>query len=172
LRLVVCAFVWLASNYHTSFLANYVLTGNSAYFEVGGLNDGALSGCVLLSNGEYGDGSASATLESCTVVINSAASGGFDANGLTHGTNNVDVHTRIFGRMVEMDVVESKNASCPCTTWLISEDKPGADPWDSFDLGRDGINNWQEWLCGTRKFPPPAQGLQPQGASARCRLSD
>jgi hypothetical protein len=149
LGLLVYTFVWQASYFHTSFLANRAITGNSAYVEGGEMHNGTLSGCALSNNvsAYYGGCSAGASLESY-FVSNSAQSRGGASNDLTYGTSAQYRTPPISGGTVEVGEFECKTTFSSFATSLAAHSLQSDDSADYIDSDRIGMTTWQEWPCG------------------------
>ncbi len=79
-------------------------------------------------------------------------------NGFATNTTDLDGNLRIIGPSVDMGAYEFQGPPLAVfRAWLKSYGLPTDGSADYVDTDRDGMNNWQEWACGT--VPTNAQSV-------------
>jgi hypothetical protein len=79
-------------------------------------------------------------------------------NGYVASANELEGRPRIIGRTVDMGAYEFQlGVSGAFIGWLQQYGLPTTGPADHTDPDLDGMNNWQEWVCGT--CPTNAQSV-------------
>jgi hypothetical protein len=148
-------------------LYNCTLTGNTAsaqFGAVGGAAGGALYNCILCFNtgAQYSGYSSNLNycwtsdplfvdytngnlrLQSNSPCINAGN------NAYVTTTTDLDGRPRIVGGRVDMGAYEFQpGVSGAFIGWLQQYGLPTNGTGDSTDPDHDGMNNWQEWCCGT-----------------------
>ena len=83
-------------------------------------------------------------LQSASPCINS----GNDVR--VYGTTDLDGNPRIVGGTVDIGAYEFQGAGSVISyAWLQEYGLPTDSSADFLDSDRDGLNNWQEWICAT-----------------------
>ncbi|MBI5385162.1 MAG: right-handed parallel beta-helix repeat-containing protein [Verrucomicrobia bacterium] len=159
-------------------LNNCTLTGNSAGYEGGGAYKGTLNNCIVYYNsaGSSGANYSGGTLNYCCTTPLPAGPSNLtnapsfvDSNGWSNlrlrtnslcinagnnayasGDIDLDGRPRTVGGKVDIGAYEYQGPGMgEFIGWLQQHSLPADGSVDGTDLDRDGLNNWQEWRCGT-----------------------
>ena len=153
-------------------LYNCTLTGNKAsaqFGAVGGAEGGALYNCILCFNTGVQYSGYSSNLNYCwtsdplfvdytngnlRLQSNSPCINAGN-NAYVATTTDLDGRPRIAGGRVDMGAYEFQpGVSGAFIGWLQQYGLPTNGTADSTDPDHDGMNNWQEWCCGTCPTDP------------------
>jgi hypothetical protein len=156
-------------------LNNCTLTGNTAEsFFAGGAFDCTLNNCIVYDNSAPNH-SGSILNYCCTIPMPDSGTGNITNaplfvsptggnfrlqanspcinagnNAYVSGTTDLDGNPRIVGGTVDIGAYECQGAGSVISyAWLQQYGLPTDGSADFVDSDGDGMNNWQEWVCGT-----------------------
>jgi hypothetical protein len=156
-------------------LNNCTLTGNSASYDGGGADYSTLNNCLVYFNPSGGNYDPYSTLKYCCTTPDPGGVGNITNaplfvdyaggnlrlqsnspcinagnNVYVVGSTDLDGNPRIVGGTVDIGAYEYQTSTSIISyAWLQYYGLPTDGSADFTDPDHDGMNNWQEWRCGT-----------------------